>query len=725
MPPQKSSLRGSSALGAALILSALGQFFLVQQDKPWTLFVGALGFMVAVPLLLNGLKAGGGKKEAKTQPLSPAAEAFCLVSIFLLAIFLRLYRLDQFPPGLLPDMAKQGLGAMKILHEGWNPFREPEIYLGGSMASFFYWLALGFKFFGPSYPHILFTSVFLSLLAFPFIYWSFRQLAGPRVALLSLFFLAVMRWHLTYSRDGHPAVDFPLYVFGALSFWLWALKSGKKWALLALFLFLAAGCYSYEAFLPFLPVMILYGIYEYRQTPGEFRENFFTLLSGAALFLALTWPVWELHSRRKAFGAVNLPLAIGGEIQNHGLGYLWRHLWETLLMFNRSGDSWFFNNIPHHRMLDDVTGILLVLGVAFALTRWRERENFYGLTGWAFFLLPAFLSVDAAHASRAFGSTPFTAFLAALLLEKVMVKIHLSGAKAKPWLAPSLLAAILALCLLQNFQVYFGSQAKAWDSWKGYGWEATLVGETIRKDADRGEYYLSPSYFNHLTVLFLGYSQFSHLHELRLPEGLSLPPLPPDRDAFFFLPSGQTGLLHLLESLYPGGGTEKAVDPEGRVLVYTYRVPAAKVDQGRTLAGKFLKSDFGLRGEYWKTLGGKTPPVLIHRDALVNFTFRNDFPLDPAPPFSAQWKGVLEVPSAGSYRFLALATDEAQMLLDDKTVLTRANTESGELLLGKGPHKIILFFQKSSGTDTALSLAWKKQGEPKYEVVPASAFRAR
>lgn len=715
------SFKQISPLSISIGLASLGQFFLIQQDQSWTVWVGFLFYAIGIFFLFQSLQVLPGRSPLP--PLSLRTEFIFVALIFSLALFFRLYRLHQFPPGLFADMAKQGYGAMRILHEGWNPFKEQDLYLGGSMAAFMYWLALFFKFLGPSYFHILLTSVFVSLLAFPFIYWSFRQLAGPRVALLSLFFLAVMRWHVTYSRDGHPAVDCQLHVFGALSFWLWALQSGKKWALLISFLFLAGGCYAYEGFLPFLLAIVFYGIYEYRQNRKAFIEKLYPLLAGGTLFLLFTWPVWKLHLQRNTFGAVPSSLSFAGEIQHQGLDYLWRHLLETLLMFNRQGDSWFFNNIPYHRMLDDVTGILLILGVAFGCMRLKERKCFYGIVGWALLLLPSFLSINAAHASRSFGSTPFSAFLAALIFENILAKISSAHLPKKPWLSSFPLAVVLVLCVLQNYYVYFGVQAKAWNSWKGYGWEATIAGEKIQKYGDHGEFYLTSSIFNNNAILFLDYFQSSHIHPLQLPESLDLSTLPPDRDVYFLLNMAQKGVLHMLQSLYPGGEIDKTFDPDGNVLLYSYRVPAGEAVRGRAIAKKFFKNNFGLMGEYHQSLDWNSPIVTTHDDPLINFAFRNDFALMNFPPLSVHWKGCLVIPQTSRYRFLTLATDPTAVKVDGQPVLFRENTESNGIYLKKGNHRLDLFFQKASGTDTALNLLWKDTNDSNYTVVPYSAFR--
>ncbi len=123
----------------------------------------------------------------------------------------------------------KALAALRILHEGWHPFYVEDVFHAYSLALF--QLAFWFKLFGATEVSLKLFYAFLGLLGFPLIYWTFRQLAGTRVALLSLFILAVMRWNINFSRNGFPTVQMSLYMFGTIAFLIHAIhgnKSSKK-----------------------------------------------------------------------------------------------------------------------------------------------------------------------------------------------------------------------------------------------------------------------------------------------------------------------------------------------------------------------------------------------------------------------------------------------------------------------------------------------------------------
>jgi hypothetical protein len=689
----------------------IGQFFLIQQDQAWTLWVGLTFFSVAAFLWIRGL---GDLSERAEPELTKGQETALFTAILLVGLFFRAYHLGQYPPGLYSDAAKQGLGALRILHEGWNPFQEPDQYLGGSLASGFYELALWFRFFSPTPLSLLWGTVMLSLLAFPFFYYFFRRLSGPGVALTALFIFATMRWDLTYARGGHPATDYPLYLFGTLAFFLSALRTGSRAAFAAFILFAACGCYSYEAFVAVFPALAVFVLYEYRQDPSILRKDPWFRVGGLVLFVGLTFPAWRLHWERRGFGAVydRMDLPVIGS--HHGWMGLADRFLSNFLMYNRQGDLWFYHNIPGHRLLDDLTGVLWILGLAMALFSLRKPASFYSLTAWGFLALPAILSPYPPHASRALGDAGFVAFFAAWAL---MTLSHWIGS----WFSSSQLVRTLLLVLglgtiaALNFWTYFQVQAKDLFIWRDEGWAATRVGERIA--ASKGEeIYLASRFWEHYDILFQTYGKDLPIH---LFPGAADLPHPSGKGLLFILDEGKSGTLHWLEGLYPGGVTEKDLDNEGRPLAYFYRVPPGGT-QASLLA--YQRSSQGLTGAYFQGEVGSGNPVASRRDALINFTFRNDFPLPGSPLLFAHWTGALIVPAAGNYRFLGLTTDECRLSLDRKEVFNQGNQGSKEIFLKKGPHPLDLYFEKTSGTDRALSLLWKKPGDEKYEVIPSAAY---
>ena len=202
-------------LTSALVSAAIGQAFIAQPDQPWTLVPGLAFYILALWLFTSSLTHFSVPLESK--PLSPSKERILFFLIFVAAFGFRMYHIDSIPSGMHTDQGLMGQSALRVAFEGWRPFFEvlnyhvPEVTL-------YYLMGAWFKLAGSSYFTFHLFFVLFSLAAFPFIYLAFRQWAGPRVALLALFFLAVMRWHLIFSRNGFPTIQVPFYLFATLWF---------------------------------------------------------------------------------------------------------------------------------------------------------------------------------------------------------------------------------------------------------------------------------------------------------------------------------------------------------------------------------------------------------------------------------------------------------------------------------------------------------------------------
>ncbi len=705
----------------AFFLAALGQWFLIQQDKPGTALTGLLFYGAALVFLRRFSFSRFGSELH--DGLDPGREKIFLMMVFLLALFLRVYRLEVFPAGLFTDQSTECLDVLRILREGWRPsfpdlFRQPVC-----VPSVYAYLCLWFKLFPAGQLSFFLSSVVMSLAAFPFLYCFYRRLSGPTAGLLAIFFMAVMRWHLTYSRDGHPAVEMPFYMGLTLAFWLYAVDRRKTWSFALTGLFLAAALYSYQVGKAFVGLMLIFAVYEWCQNHGSRRKLFG---QGALLFVIfslLCLPLWKEMITQKSLGWREQELmAFPGVYIREGWSGVWNHFLATAFSFNRAGDVWFYHNIPGHRLLDDGMGILLILSLFHGLSRIRERSSFYPVVGFAFMCLPSFLSMNPSHASRLFGTIPFITLLCGNFLAFLARQ---AGAFRAPGrrLGTFALGALLAFCALQNFRDYFLIQSVQEDCWRnGNGAEASWIGKNLAQDGGQYTYLICPRFYGHYTVQFLGYPHRNDMVLLRLCESLDLRSLPRDKGVCLALEEGQSGILNLFQDLYPGGTTQRLKSPSGAIVATLYRMTAEQIRKGLT-GPKFPLAGFGLTGTYFSSLDWNTRPVLTQTDPLINFTFRNDFPIHQFPPLSVWWTGLLEIPKTGTYRFLFLTTDQAKLKIGKETVLASSKKESGDWFLKKGRQKINVFFQKSQGVDTALSLLWMKPGDQKFEVIPYSAFR--
>lgn len=188
-----------------------------------------------------------------------------LLAIIILGAFLRLYKLDKFPPSLFGDEVDVGYQAYSILKTGKD-------YMGQSWPVSFHSLAdwrtplflysavplvaiFGLNEWGVRLPAALF-----GILSLPFFFLLVRKLfANEKVALIGTFFMAVSIWHLQYSRAAFEVTQMLFLIIAGVYFFLRGLE---KWPyLLGAAFFLALTPYSYNTakfFLPFFLLLLLF-----------------------------------------------------------------------------------------------------------------------------------------------------------------------------------------------------------------------------------------------------------------------------------------------------------------------------------------------------------------------------------------------------------------------------------------------------------------------------------
>lgn len=693
---------------------------MAQADKPYSLAPGLLLYAVALGVLLFPHPSLAASRLPTPPParLSLKMEWSLLALILISAFLLRIYRIGEIPSGLHTDEGLIGQCALRILQGGWRPFSEvfdyqvPELLL-------FYQLAAWFGLVGSSSFTFHLFFILLSLAAFPLAYWTFRQWAGPRTALLSLFILAVMRWNWIEARNGYPSIQVPFYLFGALAFWAHGLRSGKKGALFLSALFVGAGFYGYQALkvVPFL--MVLYALYEClplrreEKTGGRLSpKSFRPFLSYFLVVLVLLLPLLTVMARKGMVGHREADIFIGTKVlRERSLKPLWDVGTATALMFNRSGDENPRHNIPGRRMLDDVTGVLFILGLALAWRRRREPGGFHPLVGFLVLSLPGLLSTDEAPSNRLVALTPFVAYFAGGALDFAW-----QSAKASfkdPRIPLGALSLLLAGMAAQNARTYFVIQGDDIRCQEAFGLEQNLIGRNIEEAArsfpGRNRYFITPAYFQNHTVDFLADPARADLAEFNL-EDWRAAKVPADKAAVVFLEGGKPGVLEFLKALCPAMGVLPYRDSRGRTRMNFCVIQA----EGLRTVQPWTR---GLKGSYWNGPRWSGPEACVRRDPVLNFTSKFDFPFTHYPPFRIRWTGALDLSQAGDYKFQVLSTDDARLWLDGRPVPLEK-----PFRLAGGAHALRLDFQKDSGDSLALTFIWQKPGGGKWEVVPATAF---
>src|SRR5574341_1490392 len=185
-------------------------------------------------------------------------EIFLFVAILLLAAFLRLLRLEQLPPGLHYDEAFNATQAQKVLAGVERPIYFREDLTEEPMAV--YRASLSFALFGASPWALRLVSALAGIANVAALYALAREMFQSKfTAALAAFTLAILYWHVNFSRLGMEPIFTPLVMTLAFAFLWRALHrppslggEGKGWGLACIFLGLTQYTYKAALFVPLL-----------------------------------------------------------------------------------------------------------------------------------------------------------------------------------------------------------------------------------------------------------------------------------------------------------------------------------------------------------------------------------------------------------------------------------------------------------------------------------------
>lgn len=381
----------------------------------------------------------------------------CALVVAVIAVTLRLYRLDAVPPGLQHDEAFHGHDAATVLL-GHHPIYFPSN--AGNEPLYIYLTAGTIALFGKNVWGIRLAAVVCGLATVGLTGMWIRRVYGTRAALIAGALIAVTFWPLFMSRVGlRSAALPPLAAATAWLFWRAMQDAGRKMQVARFVLAgisLGAALYTYPASraLPvaYVSFFVAYAFLAPHSTLHAPRSTLHTLrppLYGFVAFLIAAGLVFlplYLYLARMPEADVRLQqlVTIGAvsALQRGDAGPLLANIRDTAGMFTFRGDPVWRYNVAGRPVFGPIVGALFYLGVVVALWRAREPRYLFALIWLPVGLLPSILSDSAPSFLRASASLPvaflFPALGADWLVERfqwkramtavVIVVIALSGA---------------------------------------------------------------------------------------------------------------------------------------------------------------------------------------------------------------------------------------------------------------------------------------------------------
>ena len=710
-------LEGKS-LGRGLVFMAVATVFIV--IATWS-----------QPLESDAEQAAGGGQGALRRRLRAAAVPLGLLFVALgLGIAFRLYLLSSQPFGIWFDEAQNGIIADRLLHDSdYRPVFITE-YTGTNRPALpVYVFAAGVKLIGREILALRAVSTLAGVLTLVPLFFLARELFGLRVAALATFFLAVMRWHLNFSRLAMEPIWGPFFAVSAIFFLVRGVRGGRWYNFAASGLLLGLGLHFYWAF---LLIPILFALYTAHSFLMRQSARLVPLAVGAALvalfgFLAY-WPVAvygvqhpDQYTARSKQVSITRDKDLGETIEA-----VVRTTRLHVLMFNSTGDHNGRHNLSGAPMLDKFTGIFFVLGLGMSLARLRQPRYFL-LVAWVVVLLqPAIWSLEfeAPQALRAILVTPAVAILAALPLGALWAMAARRG-RAEPerdqssggdrwsswrWGRPRpkhwryLLQGVVALAMLfflaqtayHNYNTYFNVQLRNPRSWMEFSGDIT----TVAKEMER----LGPDYRILVSSLFSGpalefvYPPAANLGQFGLDPPRDLR-LGESRPTAIFLDLTKEPYFHWLRSLYPDAEFRE-VKPPGvgqRTVVYEVLLTPEDIDRQR-----------GIEAIYRSQEGS----VLERREPAIDFDWTSS---PPVPlPFEARWSGILKVSAYGTHQLVVEAPGRLELRLDGELLAQGEGRILATRTLARGDHLL----EVEATIEEPGRVSMSDNGEP----IPASSY---
>lgn len=437
-----------------------------------------------------------------------------LFVILLLAAGLRLWQIDTLPPGFHLDESYEGMEAWKILTD---PTYRPIFLEGGfgvpPVNAYANAITFGlFQHFGGEVGPVAMrtTAAMVGLLGVLALYLLAEEMRRHEEALPPLFPLfaaasmAVLRWHIHFSRMGIEPIFVPLlWTVGA---WLllrsW--RTGNLLTFVATGVALAATLYTYQAawIIPFLALLILASLVW--KEPSILRKRGIGLLLCGAVAFGLVAPLLVLFWQRPELMLLR-PQQIS-VIADAERPDLWANLWTSVRMFalwGASGDPELRRNLPGVPVLNLWLTIPFYVGMLVAL--WRVKRPVYAmlLFGMVGLALPGIVTDQVPHFHRILGVSAPTALLVGLGASMPLaIAAHSTWTKRLRYAAVGAGVVLLAVGGGLSVYDYFGVWAKSpalYYAFDGGLWDA---GRWMMKMPADTPIFFTPRTITHPTLEF-------------------------------------------------------------------------------------------------------------------------------------------------------------------------------------------------------------------------------
>jgi hypothetical protein len=512
------------------------------------------------------------------KPVLP--EIGLLVGITLLAFVLRAFDLEHIPMNLGGDEAEMGLQARAFLHaESKNPFVTGWL---GHPTMFFFLQSLFMRVFGSTITGLRMLSAFLGTLGIPATYLLVRETHGRRLAFATATLLAAYAFHIHYSRLGLNNIADPLWATLVFFLIIRAVQRQRRGYYVAAGLALGFSMYFYigaRLVWVMLAVFLAFWMIQNFHTLWSQRGNF-VLMGIAALLILLPLMPWFINHPETFWGRYSsMGIIPSGWLmqtaQNTGqspLAIILERTRHALLLFNTYPETFGFY-APQQPLLDTLSAVLFVFGLAFSIYKLKERAYFLFVM---WFVLAMFFGavmvLDANGTARLTTTTVPVMFFVALGLVKV-IEMGKQVLMLPPRWCLHLVVLGVAVIVLVNLKFYFVEYVPMRLNSGDGGWLFTDMSRLFLAETRpfKAYFFGAPyAYISHSTIRYMA----PNLNGMDVLQPIHAPPdfVDHSRRAIFVFYPARIGEFEFVRQSYPNGNRIDDKKPNGQEIFLVYEV---------------------------------------------------------------------------------------------------------------------------------------------------------
>lgn len=230
--------------------------------------------------------------------------------IIALAIFLRVYRLNNLPPALFGDEVDVGYQAYSLWETGRDlTGRFMPFYLR-SLSEFrtplYIYSAVPFVgIFGLNEWGVRLPAVFWGVSSIIGIFFLARKLFNTQVGLIAMFIMSISPWHLQYSRASFEVTMLLGFLIWSVYFFLLGLEKNRYLFVSAIFLL--SSIYIYSTAVAFVPLLIMLLVVTYwRQILKISKKNLALLFITGIILLLPVATSYITGEAKERFGLISI-----------------------------------------------------------------------------------------------------------------------------------------------------------------------------------------------------------------------------------------------------------------------------------------------------------------------------------------------------------------------------------------------------------------------------------